>query len=247
MTTTTLAVLVPLLPFLGAAAGLLLGRTAPGYVRPLAVLPSLTSLVLAVLVAVRQGGGQAINAATELTPTGSVPIELSLHIDGFAALVAVLVGVVASCVQIYSTGYLRDDPRYPSYAALVSLFTSAMLLVVYSGDLIVLLVGWEVMGICSYFLVGHYWEIPEARAASIKAFLVTKLGDVPFLIGLFALGTDAGSFRITTVLGTVASGGLHHPTLVALLLLAGVAGKSALFPLHTWLPDAMAGPTPSPP
>ncbi|MBR8643253.1 NADH-quinone oxidoreductase subunit L [Streptomyces tuirus] len=244
MTTTTLAVLVPLLPFLGAAAGLLLGRTAPGFVRPLAVLPTLTSLVLAALVAARQGGDTAVNAATELTPTGSVPIELALHIDGFAALVAVLVGLVASCVQIYSTGYLRDDPRYPSYAALVSLFTSAMLLVVYSGDLIVLLVGWEVMGICSYFLVGHYWETPEARAASLKAFLVTKLGDVPFLIGLFALATDAGSFRITKVLGAVASGGLDHPTLIALLLLAGVAGKSAQFPLHTWLPDAMAGPTP---
>ncbi|TXS72684.1 NADH-quinone oxidoreductase subunit L [Streptomyces sp. me109] len=244
MTTTTLAVLVPLLPFLGAVTGLLLGRTAPGFVRPLAVLPPLASLVVAVLVAVRQGGDQAVSAATELTPTGSVPIELALYIDGFAALVAVLVGVVATCVQIYSTGYLRHDPRYPSYAALVSLFTSAMLLVVYSGDLIVLLVGWEVMGICSYFLVGHYWETPEARAASIKAFLVTKLGDVPFLIGLFALATDAGSFRITTVLGTVASGGLHHPTLIALLLLAGVAGKSAQFPLHTWLPDAMAGPTP---
>ena len=244
MTTTTLAVLVPLLPFLGAAAGLLLGRTAPGFVRPLAVLPTLTSLVLAALVAVRQGGGAAVDSATELTPTGSVPIELALHIDGFAALVAVLVGLVASCVQIYSTGYLRDDPRYPSYAALVSLFTSAMFLVVYSGDLIVLLVGWEVMGICSYFLVGHYWETPEARAASLKAFLVTKLGDVPFLIGLFALATDAGSFRITRILGTVAGGGLDHPTLIALLLLAGVAGKSAQFPLHTWLPDAMAGPTP---
>ncbi|MEU0384386.1 NADH-quinone oxidoreductase subunit 5 family protein [Streptomyces chartreusis] len=244
MTTTTLAVLVPLLPFLGAVAGLLLGRTAPGFVRPLAVLPTLTSLVLAALVAVRQGGDAAVNAATELTPTGSVPIELALHIDGFAALVAVLVGLVASCVQIYSTGYLRDDPRYPSYAALVSLFTSAMFLVVYSGDLIVLLVGWEVMGICSYFLVGHYWETPEARAASLKAFLVTKLGDVPFLIGLFALATDAGSFRITRVLGAVASGGIDHPTLIALLLLAGVAGKSAQFPLHTWLPDAMAGPTP---
>ncbi|MCF3133094.1 NADH-quinone oxidoreductase subunit 5 family protein [Streptomyces olivochromogenes] len=244
MTTTTLAVLVPLLPFLAAVAGLLLGRTAPGFVRPLAVLPTLTALVLAVLVAGRQGGGQAISAATELTPTGSIPIELSLYIDGFAALVAVLVGVVATCVQIYSTGYLRDDPRYPSYAALVSLFTSAMLLVVYSGDLIVLLVGWEVMGICSYFLVGHYWETPEARAASLKAFLVTKLGDVPFLIGLFALATDAGSFQITKVLGTVASGGLDHPTRIALLLLAGVAGKSAQFPLHTWLPDAMAGPTP---
>ncbi|MEU2281165.1 NADH-quinone oxidoreductase subunit L [Streptomyces sp. NPDC013178] len=244
MTTTTLAVLVPLLPFLGAAAGLLLGRTAPGFARPLAVLPTLTSLVLAVLVAVRQGGGAAVDAATELTPTGSIPIELALYIDGFAALVAVLVGLVATCVQVYSTGYLREDPRYPSYAALVSLFTSAMFLVVYSGDLIVLLVGWEVMGICSYFLVGHYWETPEARAASIKAFLVTKLGDVPFLIGLFALATDAGSFRITEVLGAVAHGGLDHPTLIALLLLAGVAGKSAQFPLHTWLPDAMAGPTP---
>ncbi|MFJ8336487.1 NADH-quinone oxidoreductase subunit L [Streptomyces sp. NPDC094437] len=244
MTTTTLAVLVPVLPFLGAVAGLLLGRTAPGFVRPLAVLPTLTSLVLATLVAARQGGGRAVDAATQLTPTGSVPIELALHIDGFAALVAVLVPLVATCVQIYSTGYLRDDPRYASYAALVSLFTSAMLLVVYSGDLMVLLVGWEIMGICSYFLVGHYWETPEARAASLKAFLVTKLGDVPFLIGLFALATAAGSFRITTILGTVANGGLDHPTLIALLLLAGVAGKSAQFPLHTWLPDAMAGPTP---
>ncbi|MGW7337950.1 NADH-quinone oxidoreductase subunit 5 family protein [Streptomyces sp. NPDC054808] len=244
MTTTTLAVLVPLLPFLGAAAGLLLGRTAPGFVRPLAVLPTLAALLLAVLVVARQGGGGAIDAVTELTPTGSVPVELALHIDGFAALVAVLVGTVATCVQIYSTGYLRDDPRYASYAALVSLFTSAMFLVVYSGDLMVLLVGWEVMGICSYFLVGHYWETPEARAASLKAFLVTKLGDVPFLIGLLALATEAGSFRITKILGAVASGSLDHPTLIALLLLAGVAGKSAQFPLHTWLPDAMAGPTP---
>ncbi|MCG7526770.1 NADH-quinone oxidoreductase subunit L [Streptomyces sp. OfavH-34-F] len=244
MTTTTLAVLVPLLPFLGAAAGLLLGRTAPGYVRPLAVLPALASLVLAAVVAARQGGGRAVDAATQLTPTGSVPIELALHLDGFAVLVAVLVALVASCVQIYSTAYLRDDPRYPSYAALVSLFTSAMLLVVYSGDLMVLLVGWEIMGICSYFLVGHYWETPEARAASLKAFLVTKLGDVPFLIGLFALAADTGSFRITRILGAVAHGGLDHPTVIALLLLAGVAGKSAQFPLHTWLPDAMAGPTP---
>ncbi|MFF9017540.1 NADH-quinone oxidoreductase subunit L [Streptomyces sp. NPDC014870] len=244
MTTTTLALLVPLLPFLGSAAGLLLGRTAPGFVRPLAVLPTLAAAVLAALVAVRQGGGKTIEAATQLTPTGSVPIDLALNIDGFAALVAVLVGVVATCVQVYSTGYLRDDPRYPSYAALVSLFTSAMLLVVYSGDLMVLLVGWEIMGICSYFLVGHYWETPEARAASLKAFLVTKLGDVPFLIGLFALATDAGTFRIDGILGAVAAGALDHPTLVALLLLAGVAGKSAQFPLHTWLPDAMAGPTP---
>ncbi|MEU9576029.1 NADH-quinone oxidoreductase subunit 5 family protein [Streptomyces chilikensis] len=257
MSTITLAVLVPLLPFLGAVAGLLLGRVAPGFVRPLAVLPVLASLALAALVAARQGGRDPVDAATELTPTGSVPIELALHVDGFAALAAVLVTLVSACVQVYSTGYLRHDARYPSYAALVSLFTAAMLLVVYTGDLMVLLVGWEVMGICSYFLVGHYWETPEARAASLKAFLVTKAGDVPFLIGLFVLASDAGSFRITGILEAVrntaldpgtptfaAAERIDHPTLIALLLLAGVAGKSAQFPLHTWLPDAMAGPTP---
>ncbi|PJE98205.1 NADH-quinone oxidoreductase subunit L [Streptomyces carminius] len=250
MTTTTLAVLVPLLPFLGALAGLLLGRRAPGYVRPLAVLPTVTSAVLAAVLAVRQGGEDALTAATRLTPTGNtaLPVDLAFHLDGFAVLVAVLVGFVASGVQLYSTGYLRDDPRYPSYAALVSLFTSAMLLVVYSDDLIVLLVGWEVMGICSYFLVGHYWETAAARSASLKAFLVTKLGDVPFVIGILALASEAGTFRISTVVtrltSPLASFELEHPTVIALLLLAGVAGKSAQFPLHGWLPDAMAGPTP---
>ncbi|WP_217199378.1 NADH-quinone oxidoreductase subunit 5 family protein [Streptomyces buecherae] len=245
MTTTTTAALVPLLPFLGAVAGLSCGRRAPGFVRPLAVLPTLAAAVLAVVVAVRQGGDAPIDAATKLTDTGSIPIDLALHVDGFAALVAILVATVATCVQSYSVGYLRTDPRYPSYAALVSLFTSAMLLVVYSDDLIVLLVGWEVMGICSYFLVGHYWETAAARSASLKAFLVTKLGDVPFLIGIFALAADAGTFRISEIYAVLTGGHtLDHPTVIALLLLAGVAGKSAQFPLHTWLPDAMAGPTP---
>jgi NADH-quinone oxidoreductase subunit L len=244
VTLTALAVLVPLLPFLGAVAALLIGRRAPGFVRPLAVLPTATAFVLAAIVAARQGTGAPTNASHRLTATGSVPIDLALHLDGFAVLIAVLVGLVATCVQVYSVAYLRHDERYASYTALVSLFTAAMFLVVYSGDLMLLLVGWEVMGICSYFLVGHYWETETARAASIKAFLVTKLGDVPFLIGVFALAADAGTFRISGILTAAAHGQLQHPTLVALLLLAGVAGKSAQFPLHTWLPDAMAGPTP---
>jgi NADH-quinone oxidoreductase subunit L len=250
VSTTTLAALVPLLPFAGGVAILLTGRRAPGFTQPLAVLPTLVSAALAVIVAVRQGGGTPLSAATELAPTGSagLSVELALHLDGFAVLVAVLVGVVAACVQLYSTGYLRDDPRYASYAAFVSLFTAAMLLVVYADDLIVLLVGWEVMGICSYFLVGHYWETEAARAASLKAFLVTKLGDVPFLIGILALASQTHTFRISSIIGhlTAPLSGqpLHHPTLVALLLLGGVVGKSAQFPLHTWLPDAMAGPTP---
>ncbi|BFV58691.1 NADH-quinone oxidoreductase subunit L [Kitasatospora sp. CMC57] len=239
-----LPVLVPVLPALGAAATLATGRRAPGLTRPLAILPVAASAVLALLVALQLGTGQSLDAATRLAPTGGPDLSLALHLDGFSSLISVLVGLVATCVQVYSTAYLKDDPRYPSYAALVSLFTAAMFLVVYSGDLVLLLVGWEVMGICSYFLIGHHWETADARSASLKAFLVTKLGDVPFLIGVFLLGADAGTFRIEGVLKAATEGHLSHPTLTALLLLAGVAGKSAQFPLHTWLPDAMAGPTP---
>ncbi|MFE6751370.1 NADH-quinone oxidoreductase subunit L [Kitasatospora purpeofusca] len=239
-----LPALVPALPALGAAATLAVGRRSPGLARPLAIVPVAVSAVLALVVAIQLGTGQVFDAATRLTPTGGPEISLAIHLDGYSSLISVLVGLVATCVQVYSTAYLKDDPRYPSYAALVSLFTAAMFLVVYSGDLIVLLVGWEVMGICSYFLIGHHWETEDARSASLKAFLVTKLGDVPFLFGIFLLGADAGSFRIEDVLRAAGDGRLGHPTLIALLLLAGVAGKSAQFPLHTWLPDAMAGPTP---
>ncbi|MFJ4185681.1 NADH-quinone oxidoreductase subunit L [Kitasatospora sp. NPDC089509] len=239
-----LPALVPALPALGAAATLATGRKAPGLARPLAIVPVAVSAVLALVVALQLGTGQSLDAATRLTPTGGPDIALAVHLDGFSSLISVLVGLVATCVQVYSTAYLKEDRRYPSYAALVSLFTAAMFLVVYSGDLVVLLVGWEVMGVCSYFLIGHHWETADARSASLKAFLVTKLGDVPFLFGIFLLGADAGSFRIPDVLAAAGDGRLGHPTLIALLLLAGVAGKSAQFPLHTWLPDAMAGPTP---
>ena len=239
-----LPALVPALPAIGAAAIFATGRRAPGFARPLAILPVAASAVLALVVALQLGTGQSLDAATRLTPTGGPEISLAIHLDGYSSLISVLVGLVATCVQVYSTAYLKDDPRYPSYAALVSLFTAAMFLVVYSGDLIVLLVGWEVMGICSYFLIGHHWETADARTASLKAFLVTKLGDVPFVFGIFLLAADAGSFRISDVLAAATDGKLGHPTLIALLLLAGVAGKSAQFPLHTWLPDAMAGPTP---
>jgi NADH-quinone oxidoreductase subunit L len=167
-----------------------------------------------------------------------------MRVDGLAAIVAVMVCIVALLVQIYSVAYLRGDPRYSSYAAFVSLFTAAMLLVVLTSDLIVLFVGWEVMGICSYFLIGHHWEDEGNSAAAVKAFLVTKVGDVPFLFGIFVLGHAAGSFRITHILAVAPN--LSHGTILAatLLLACGVVGKSAQFPLHTWLPDAMAGPTP---
>jgi NADH-quinone oxidoreductase subunit L len=242
---TELAWSVVALPFAAAVAGLLLGRRYPASGRLLAILPLAVATVIAVLVAVdAPRGGEVAQNATELTPTGSIDILLGTRVDTLAALVAVMVCVVALLVQVYSTEYMRDDGRYPSYAALVSLFTAAMLLVVYSADLIVLLVGWEIMGICSYFLIGHHWESEEAQRASIKAFLMTKAGDVPFLFGIFTLGLGAGSFAVGDVLDAVAAGQVDHLTVATLLLLGGVVGKSAQFPLHSWLPDAMAGPTP---
>ncbi|MFF5210383.1 NADH-quinone oxidoreductase subunit L [Streptosporangium sp. NPDC000396] len=186
----------------------------------------------------------AITDTWTLIDTGSVPISVGLFVDGLSAAVAVLVTVVALAVQIYSIGYLSGDRRYPSYSAFISLFTSAMLLVVYAADLLVLYVGWEIMGLCSYLLIGHWWEDRANSRAAVKAFLVTRIGDVGFLFGIFVLGTAAGSFRITDVIAKVPE--MSSGTIIAatMLLLAGVAGKSAQVPLHTWLPDAMAGPTP---
>jgi NADH-quinone oxidoreductase subunit L len=232
----------------GAAAGRTRGlaRRLPANGPALvAVLPIAASTVLAAVIAVAQWQDPKVRTGTlTLVQTGGVPFGIGLDVDGLSAVVALMVCCVALAVQIYSVAYMRDDPRYSSYAAFISLFTAAMLLVVLSGDLLVLYVGWEVMGVCSYFLIGHYWHDRATSRAAVKAFLVTRLGDVGFLFGIFVLGMGAHSFNIRTVLAHVPA--MSHTTTVAgtLLLLCGVAGKSAQFPLHTWLPDAMAGPTP---
>ncbi len=239
---------VVLVPAVAAAVGLAVGGIGR---RPAAVVAIGGTLVtfavtLGTVLAHVLGDGVAASASYGLIPTGSVDIAVALRLDGLAVTVAIMVAAVALAVQVYSVAYLRDDPRYSSYAALVSLFTSAMLLVVHADDLIVLLVGWEVMGVCSYFLISHHWERRDARAAGIKAFLVTRVGDVAFLFGIFTLGVAAGTFRIQDVellAGTAPLAGTTV-TVGTFLLLVGVVGKSAQFPLHVWLPDAMAGPTP---
>ncbi len=239
------AILIALLaPTVAAVVGLLLGPVRPRLVVPVAVAGAAVALLAVCVPALRLVAGNDIVARLHLAtvPTGAVPIGLDLRVDGTAALVAVAVACVALAVQVYSAGYLRGDPRYSSYAALVSLFTAAMLLVVVADDLFVLLIGWEVMGVCSYFLVGHHWEQEGSRSAAVKAFVTTRLGDVGFLFGIFALGHVFGTFSIHRIV----SAAPEHPglTIATLLLLCGVVGKSAQFPLHTWLPDAMAGPTP---
>jgi NADH-quinone oxidoreductase subunit L len=249
----TLAMLLPAVPFAAALAGFLLPMRSRAPAATLGIGGAAGALLLTlVLLAL---GDQPYGRYAELVRFGDLQIDYGVRVDSAALLVAVAVGVVALAVQVYSVSYLDSDAaipagsgagHYPPYAAQVSLFTAAMLLVVVAGDLIVLLVGWEVMGICSYLLIAHDRRLPEAPGAAVKAFLVTRVGDVGFWLGIILLGTAAGSFRIAGVLAAVTAGEVSTATVTAagVLLLAGVAGKSAQFPLHTWLPDAMAGPTP---
>jgi NADH-quinone oxidoreductase subunit L len=239
----TLALLASVLPAFGAAVTFAGGRDLR-HVKFWSTAPVAAALVLTLIVALDHGSGGPSIHTYSIGTAGAFHVEIGTRITGLSALTAVLVAGVAMCVQAFSTTYLGGEPRYASYAALISLFTAAMLTVVYSADLIVLLVGWEIMGACSYFLIGHYWEKPEARPASIKAFLMTKAGDVPFLFGIIALGVQAHSFQLNAVLAAAGNDSLNHPGWIAALLLCGVLGKSAQFPLHSWLPDAMAGPTP---
>ncbi|MEU7174938.1 NADH-quinone oxidoreductase subunit L [Micromonospora tulbaghiae] len=253
--TLWLAAVLPAAPLVAGLLGLLL-PPAPRQDRAsarrtavaLGVTGAAVSLLAALALLVRVDA--PVEASTTWVDLGGLRVTLGLRLDGVAVLVATAVAAVALAVQVYSIGYLRRGPhddvdvdhRYPPYAAQLSLFTAAMLTVVVSGDLIMLLVGWEVMGICSYLLIAHDRRLPEAPGAAVKAFLVTRVGDVGFLLGIALLGVGAGSFRIADVLAH--DYGTGTLTAACLLLLAGVAGKSAQFPLHTWLPDAMAGPTP---
>jgi NADH-quinone oxidoreductase subunit L len=239
----TLVYIAILAPFVAALIGFFGGKRWPLSAPTLGVGGAAVSLVAALALAFRADPDRG---HVDTVRIGALAFGLDLQVDGLAALVAVAVTVVALAVQVYSIGYLAGDPRYSSYCAFVSLFTAAMLLVVFADDLFVLLVGWEVMGVCSYFLIGHHWELEDARRSAVKAFVVTRLGDVGFLFGIFTLGVGAGTFRISSIVSDLALGRMstHTITIATLLLLCGVVGKSAQFPLHTWLPDAMAGPTP---
>jgi len=259
---SVLGMLLPAAPLVAALAGFLLpARSSRALAAALGIGGTAIALAVATAMALAVRFDRPYETARDWVGFGDLTVTLGLRVDGAATLVALAVSVVALAVQVYSVAYLADDDpalpggsggmrphhnarRYGPYAAQVSLFTAAMLLVVVAGDLILLLVGWEVMGICSYLLIAHDRRLPEAPAAAVKAFLVTRVGDVGFLLGVAVLGLAAGSFRIADVLAALPEMSATTVTVAALLLLAGVAGKSALFPLHTWLPDAMAGPTP---
>ena len=233
-------------PFASAVGTLYIGHRGDAAGRGLSVGAGLVGLVLAGVVAFPHLGDAEPTAQVYASTPVAPAIELSLYVDQLSAVMLLLAHTVAFLVQLYSLGYLADDPRYPSYAALVSIFTGAMSLVVVADDLWVLLVGWELMGACSYFLISHHWELPEARAGAVKAFLLTRTADLGLLFAIIVLGIRFDSYRISTIMTEVVDNGLARDELwlPALLLTLAVAGKSAQIPFHTWLPDAMPGPTP---
>ncbi|MGH9124202.1 MAG: NADH-quinone oxidoreductase subunit L [Acidimicrobiales bacterium] len=173
--------------------------------------------------------------------------SFGIHVDGLAVMLLFVVTFISLMVHIFSLEYLRGDRRYTYYFAALSLFTASMLTMVTAANSLQLLLGWEGMGVCSFMLIGHWWEDKNNADAALKAFFTTRTGDIGLLIGLAMTFWLAGrTFNINAINTAAQSGKMPHLLLLlaALALLAAVVGKSAQFPLHTWLPDAMAGPTP---
>ncbi|MFC2002599.1 NADH-quinone oxidoreductase subunit L [Chloroflexota bacterium] len=175
-----------------------------------------------------------------------VTIHLGLIMDSLTAVMLIVVTVVSLMVQIYSQGYMQGDPGYHRYYAWMSLFTASMIGLVLADNLLFMFVFWEMVGLCSYLLIGFWFHRTSAADAAKKAFIVTRLGDFGFLAGILALYYNTGTFDIAELHGLAISGALAGTVLTwaAIGIFSGAVGKSAQFPLHVWLPDAMEGPTP---
>jgi NADH-quinone oxidoreductase subunit L len=186
--------------------------------------------------------------------SGDLKVEWLLRIDALTAVMLVVVTTISAFVHLYSIGYMAEDPYRPRFFAYLSLFTFAMLMLVTADNLVQLFFGWEGVGLMSYLLIGFWYHKPEANAAAIKAFIVNRVGDFGFALGIFAAFMLTGAVELDTIFAQAPSltGRTIHLlawnvdvlTLICLLLFMGAMGKSAQFLLHTWLPDAMEGPTP---
>lgn len=179
--------------------------------------------------------------------TSQYRIPIGIQLDHLAAVTLPVVSIVSLMVHIYSLGYMHGDKRFTRYYAVLSLFTAGMLALVVADNFFLLLVAWEIMGLCSYLLIGHWYESQIPQEASLKAFLTTRVGDIGLMTGVWALFAATGSLNFSEIAAAAAAGKVAAPVLLTagLLIFSGGVGKSAQFPLHTWLPDAMAGPTPA--
>ena len=243
--------LLPLLSFLVIVALTLPRPKLSGYLTIAAIAGSFALSWVALFTVVGAGGGPEGSGARLVTTlpwlsVGSLHAEIGLLLDPLTAVMLIIVTTVSLLVQIYSQGYMADDPGYSRYYAFMALFTTSMLGLVLANNFLQLYIFWELVGLCSYLLIGFWYRKPEAAAAAKKAFITTRLGDLGFLIGILVLYTQTGTFDFGGIEKAVGAGviGGAALTIAMVLVFAGAVGKSAQFPLHVWLPDAMEGPTP---
>jgi NADH-quinone oxidoreductase subunit L len=250
--------LVPVLPLAGAALNGLLGPRVP---RRLTTTVALGAPGLSLLI----GLGAVWAYVRELSPvpfeqilyawtTGELAIDVAFLLDPLSAVMTLVVTLVGFLIHVYSVGYMGEEDGYQRYFAYLNLFMGAMLLLVLGNNFLVMFVGWEGVGLCSYLLIGYYYREEFPPYAGRKAFIVNRIGDFAFLVGLFALVSRFGTLGYGEIFAAIESDphavqepylwGLSFAGFVALCLFIGAVGKSAQIPLYVWLPDAMAGPTP---
>jgi NADH-quinone oxidoreductase subunit L len=246
---TDLIWIVPALPLAGAVLLLVAGRPLRRVAGGLASLLVGAAFVVSVMVLIDLlGGGPEERTLTvrvfDWISVGSFEAPVELRVDPLSMVMALTVTGVGFLIHVYSIDYMHGDPRYPRYFAYLNLFVAAMLTLVLANNLVLLYVGWEGVGLCSYLLIAFWFERRAAADAGKKAFIVTRIGDTAMLIGIFLAFSTTGSVRFDEVFGGAGSIASGTATAIALLLFAGAVGKSAQVPLHVWLPDAMEGPTP---
>jgi NADH-quinone oxidoreductase subunit L len=248
-------VFLPLLGFLIAGPfGRLIGDRASEIVTTtLLFVSALLSWIVFADVALGPGP-ESVTALGNWFTSGAVKVDWSLRIDSLTAVMLIVVTTVSSLVHLYSIGYMNEDPSKPRFFSYLSLFTFAMLMLVTADNLVQLFFGWEGVGLASYLLIGFWYEKPSANAAAIKAFVVNRVGDFGFALGIFLVFVLTNSIAFEQIFAAapglagktihVFGADMDAMTITCLLLFMGAMGKSAQFLLHTWLPDAMEGPTP---
>jgi NADH-quinone oxidoreductase subunit L len=242
--------LIPLLPLAGAAVNLFLGKRfgkAAGWLAAGLVAAGFVVAVAALFDLLSLPADQRVHVANafDWISVGSFSVDVAYRADPLSMTMTLVVTGVGALIHMYAIGYMEHDPRFGTFFAYMNLFVFFMLMLVLADNYLLLYLGWEGVGLCSYLLIGFWFDRPAASSAAKKAFVTTRIGDALMLLGVVLIWVNLGSLDFDAVFGK-AAGGLTQgaATAISLLLLAGAVGKSAQLPLHVWLPDAMEGPTP---
>ncbi|MFS0635100.1 NADH-quinone oxidoreductase subunit L [Mesobacillus foraminis] len=238
--------LIPLFPLLSFLILLLFGRQLKEASAYVGILLTLASLVYSVIVLAGRLQGPTFKTEAGWLQIGELQLTVGFEVNQLNALMLVIVSLVSFLVHTYSKGYMHGDERFPVFYGYLGLFTFAMLGLVISPNLLQTYIFWELVGLGSFLLIGFYFYKESAKQAAKKAFIMTRIGDVGLLIGMILLFWQTGSFEYDDIFAAVEAGEVSETmiTLTAILIFIGAVGKSGQFPLHTWLPDAMEGPTP---